>query len=180
MRFLELHTVAWGPIVPINAEPCIRLTSTLFDVHVDLTRTDDDNYWVTGLGQVLPPHELPITVPLLLSAIPGTFVAVIERDNPDPQYSGITVQIRLDAPMPVVAFEPDPALAVSGGVAFEEAMRLASPEGRIFTNWITEDADAWYFNAFCIGPGGTRVSKRDGSVSRVPISKPIPGYIPRR
>ena len=179
MKFLELHPLVWGSLVQVLPSACLRSSDTLFDVRADLTRTDEDNYWVTGLGAPPAPHEIP-DAPLVLNGIHGRVLAVLQYHAPDPQYTSVTVRVQLEAAMPVVAFAPDPDLALVGGLTFEQAMHLACPDGEVLINWITEDAEAWYFNAFSFGMGGTRVSKRDGAITRVPQTKPYPGRIPQR
>lgn len=170
--------MTWGPIAPVNAEACTRLTDRLFDVHVDLS--PDSYHWVTGLGEPPPPREPPQNEPLYLSGIRGAVIQLIERDpQDDVQFAGATFRVELEAPMPIVAFAQDPLLNPPGGVSFEQALRLARPGGVVLINWITEDEESFCFNELSFGMGGTRVSKGDGSVSLVATSMPIPGYVPR-
>jgi hypothetical protein len=149
----------------------------LFDVHVDLSPPPD--YWVTGIGEPSPALEPPENETLYLSGIRGNVLHLVDRDPPgDPQFAGATFRVELAAPMPIVAFAPDPTLVIPGGISFEQALQLARPEGAVFINWITEDAESFCFNTISFGMGGTRVSKRDGSVSCVATSMPMPGYLP--
>ena len=71
-------------------------------------------------------------------------------------------------------------MTIAGDISFEQALQLARPGGCVLINWITEDHESFCFNEISFGMGGTRVSKRNGSVSRVATSMPIPGYVPKR
>jgi hypothetical protein len=180
MKLIELHRVVWGPILPSSADPCERLTDRIFCVTVELTRPANNSYWVTGAGDPPRPHEIPQDEPLFLNKIPGTVLAIGDRHESDIPSWHVTVQVELKSPMPVVAFSPNPDLAVDGGISFEDALRLAWPEGSAIINWISEDAAAWYFNGFSFaGSGATRIAKRDGHVSYVDHTMPIPGYVAR-
>jgi len=177
MRFIELHSVHWGPIRG-SSEASVRLNDSLFDVHVDLSRKGESSYWFTPGG--LPPFDLPTAEPFFLGGVPGQFMYVVDRDEPDPELPddcGLTVRVQLHVAMPSVAFVPDPKLAPIHGITFEEAMALANPGGTVLINWISEDADAWYFNYFSFGYGAVRVAKQDGSISNADHSMPIPGQI---
>jgi hypothetical protein len=177
MQFLELHRVIWGSIAPVSAGACLRLSDRLFDVHVDLSPPSD--HWVTGIGEPPPALEPPENEPLYLSGIRGKVLHLVDRDPPgDPQYAGATFRVELVSAMPIVAFAPNPALAAPGDITFEQALQLARPDGAVFINWITEDDESFCFNTISFGMGGTRVSKRDGSISWVATSMPMPGYIP--
>lgn len=179
MRFLELHSVQWGPIQGSSAL-CVRLDDSLFDVRIDRSRRSESSYWFAPGG--LPPFELPTSEPFVLGGLLGRFIAIVSEDEADPdfpEHCGLTVRIRLHIPMPSVAFVPDPNLALANGITFEAATALANPEGTVLINWISEDADAWFFNYFSFGYGALRVAKRDGSVTPTDHSIPIPGQLDR-
>lgn len=173
MRFIELHEVVWGPISPSMPESCVRLSDTLFEVHVNLTRTDADNYWITGLGAPAPPHALHDD-PLVLSGVTGKVIALVAHDPPHEQFSGVTVRAELSEPLPRVVFIPDPALASPNGPTYERALEIGALDGTVIVNWIWEDADAWYFNFWSFGKGTNRVSKLDGALTEIETTMPMP------
>ena len=131
MRFVELHSVQWGPIRG-SSETCVRLNDSLFDVHIDISRKGESSYWFKPGG--LPPFELPTAEPFLLGGIAGLFLSIVGQDDPDPEFPddcGMAVQVRLHRSMPSVAFVPNPKLARAGVITFEQAMAIANPAGTV-------------------------------------------------
>lgn len=162
MRLIELN----------HSESSVRLRDDLFDVTVGITPPSD--HWITGLGEPPQPYSLPMQLPLVLNGIEGDVQAVFDHDVEALQSAKAMVRVQLRRPMPAVMFVPDPALVWPGGITFETAMQLASVDDSVIVNWISEDREAWYFNFYSFDLGARRVSKREGSVSNVAHSMPIP------
>lgn len=174
---LELHPLSWGEIEPTDPATYERISSRSFKVLVERTRKVPARFWFTE-DPYPPPRELPSSaISLLLAGRTGTVVEHLgDVTYPELQeHLSTWVRVEMAEDMPPAEFEPDPLLNHPGGVTFDQALRILDDrKDTILINWITEDAEAWYFNAYCIGLGCTRVAKQDGSVSRVMNTVPAP------
>ncbi len=151
--------VRWCWLVLEHPVTCKRRDDSHFALYVGLP----DPSAVTGIDDGRRP-EIPGTGSELFISGQRARVDAVHRSTP----FELTVTIALESPMPSVMYRPDQSLSHAGDVSFEQALSVVVEHDHgVVVNWISEDSEAWYFNAYCIGPGCTRVSKATGEIARV-------------
>lgn len=150
-RILELHSLAWGNLVPIRECPCARLNDRVFVVEVDKSQAPLPPDYADRA-----PHPTPVqNATAQLSGIPAKVTRILHDEA-----TSAVIELELDTPI----------RGSMWSVPYTETFHLAVEKvveagGWVFSNAIIEGHTGWLFPQVSFSSSGFIVSKLDATIT---------------